>query len=216
MSEVLLHHVECGPVQLLNSAPTPATVLASLPGPDGADQLCIQLATPVKHRLPAGASDADYPPGQRGRDAHGPFLWIYHAALHPRVPGTDLAKPALDLPVDVSYILDPSIGQADVLDATKMVWVATAFLDHSPTPLPSWPDLEDLEPGIRTPGGPPPYEALEHRIEHALAQLPVVARISARRTLPARSSKHFPQSMPPAPPIPSMRTALSTIGAWMS
>lgn len=89
MSEVLLHHVECGPVQLLNSAPTPATVLASLPGPDGAAQLCVQLATPVKHRLPAAASDADYPPGQLGRDAHGPFLWIYYAALHPRVPGID-------------------------------------------------------------------------------------------------------------------------------
>ncbi|MBU8813862.1 immunity 63 family protein [Mycolicibacterium goodii] len=196
MSEVLLHHVECGPVQLLNSAPTPATVLASLPGPDGAAQLCVQLATPVKHRLLAAASDADYPPGQLGRDAHGPFLWIYYAALHPRVPGIDLAKPALDLPVDVSYILDPSIGQADVLDATKMVWVATAFLNHSaqhsPAPLPSWPDLEDLEPDIRTAGGPPPHEGLEHRIEHALAQLSVVARIAARRTLPRPQFQEFP------------------------
>lgn len=148
MSEVLLHHVECGPVQLLNSAPTPATVLASLPGPDGAAQLCVQLATPVKHRLPAAASDADYPPGQLGRDAHGPFLWIYYAALHPRVPGIDLAKPALDLPVDVSYILDPSIGQADVLDATKMVWVATAFLKPLRTALPRTPAF------MAGPGGP--------------------------------------------------------------
>ena len=57
--------------------------------------------------------------------------------------------------------IGPRIGQADVLDATKMVWVATALLSHSaqhsPAPLPSWPDLEDLEPDIRTAGGPPPH-----------------------------------------------------------
>ncbi|MDM2448152.1 hypothetical protein PP556_25155, partial [Mycobacteroides abscessus] len=63
---------------------------------------------------------------------------------------------------------------------------------HSPTPLPSWPDLEDLEPGIRTVGGPPPHEGLEHRIEHALAQLSAVARIAARRTLPRPQFQAFP------------------------
>lgn len=130
MSEVLLHHVECGPLLLLNTTAAPATVLTGLPGPDGDTHLCAQLATPVKHRLPATAEAADHPAAQFGRDAHGPFLWIYYVALHPRVPGTDLARPATNLPVDISYILDPSIGQADVLDANKMVWVATAFLDH--------------------------------------------------------------------------------------
>ena len=98
MSEVLLHHVECGPVLLLNTTAAPATVLTGLPGPDGDTHLCAQLATPVKHRLPATAEAADHPAAQFGRDAHGPFLWIYYVALHPRVPGTDLATPATNLP----------------------------------------------------------------------------------------------------------------------
>jgi hypothetical protein len=61
MSEVLLHHVECGPVLLLNTT-APATVLTGLPGPDGDTHLCAQLATPVKHRLPANAAAADHSP----------------------------------------------------------------------------------------------------------------------------------------------------------
>ncbi len=189
MSEVLVHHVECGPVLLLNSTtPAPATVVASLPGPDGDVQLCIQLHTPVKHRLAATAQAADHPTGQFGQDTHGPFLWIYYVALHPRVPGTDLAKPATDLPVDVSYILDPTVGQADVLDPNKMLWVATAFLDHSPrhaaTPLPSWPDLGDAGRDLTFAGVAGPEAELEASIDRALAQLSKVARIQMQSTLP--------------------------------
>ncbi|RZT07738.1 immunity protein 63 of polymorphic toxin system [Mycobacterium sp. BK558] len=192
MSEVLLHHVECGPVLLLNTTAAPATVLTGLPGPDGDTHLCAQLATPVKHRLPATAEAADHPAAQFGRDAHGPFLWIYYVALHPRIPGTDLATPATDLPVDISYILDPSIGQADVLDANKMVWVATAFLDHlaghTTSPLPSWPDLGDLH----TAGEPRSEAAIEARIDRALAQLSAVARLGVKRRLPRPRFQAFP------------------------
>lgn len=192
MSEVLLHHVECGPVLLLNGAAAPATVLTSLPGPDGDTHLCAQLANPVKYHLPASAEAADYPGAQHGRDAHGPFLWIYYVALHPRVPGTDLAVPATDLPVDISYILDPSIGQADVLDATKMVWVATAFLDHHPgqavSPLPSWPDLDHLI----TAGAAGPESALEASIDRTLGQLSAVARIEAKGILPRPQFRAVP------------------------
>ena len=43
-----------------------------------------------------------------------------------------------------------------------------------------------------TAGSSPPHEGLEHRIEHALAQLSVVARITARRTLPRPQFQESP------------------------
>lgn len=151
MSTFVIRNVQEGPQELRAQLPRTASTLRCLTDHDGRGEFwCAQLEEPLKYRINADFDTRRCQPEFLGHDETGPFVWIQIIVVQARGEGR-LHAGMRHLPVDLSYVVDLTLGQDPVLDPAKIATVAVVDIDDAdpdaaaPTPEPQ-PEAEHLEP----------------------------------------------------------------------
>jgi len=221
VSGFVIRRVRTGPDELRVCLPIFGCTRDQHAGPNGTgDFIYASLNTPVKHRFAGGFATARRQPERLDHDEHGTFLWVSDVVMRAHVPGVRPYFGMRDFAVDLAYVVDPSLREDGVFDATKVEFVGVVEIDatedaHWPRSSAA-PDAAPAEPAPRL----KPVGEFEQRVDDIAAALAVLAgqQVGNHIAVPKQIGPHDE----PPEGIPSYRIGdvlryhtLDPISGWM-
>jgi hypothetical protein len=106
--------VDCKLAELHAQTPFSARSLRQIPGPDRPDYLLAELNQPLTWRRESGDTS------------------VTHVVLCARLVGGSIAPWATHLPINIAYVVDPTVLSDTTLDFTKCYYCAIGTADVTP------------------------------------------------------------------------------------
>jgi hypothetical protein len=130
VSRFVIRRARAGPPELKARLPVSADTVGSLADPRGPDAFFYATLTqPLKYRVPPHSNAAHLPADQLDRDEHGTYLWVTDIVFSAHNPGEQPTFGMREFPVDLAYVVDPSLAQDTILDLAKIDFIGQAEID---------------------------------------------------------------------------------------